>query len=195
MGAAHQEHVEEPAVDPHRHPQGHFVPEHREPTHHAQGAAHLEGGPARPGLVLLPGEQQQQCVATELQKAPTVGVSDVEEGGEALPDGGRQFFGPDLAVLGQGLRQLGEARDINEGDGPVDAQVPTSRGTRHPIDDQSRQIGRQELPTRKSASIIGWRRADRARGSRARCQYHRSTSRTTIGPPHVRPSVHLTYAM
>ena len=105
---ANEEEVEEPAVDPHRHPQGDPLAQDGHAPDFPEGAPHLDGGTTGTRLMGLAGEEEQQRVAAELEQPAPVGDGQVEQGHEAGPDGGRELLRSHLPVPGQPFGQLGE---------------------------------------------------------------------------------------
>ena len=106
---ADEEEVEEPAVDPHRHPQGDPLAQDGQAPDFSECPPHLDGGAAGTCLMGLTGEEEQQGVAAELEQPAPVGDGQVEQGDEAGPDGGGELLGPHLPVPGQSFGQFGEA--------------------------------------------------------------------------------------
>ncbi len=92
-----------------------------------------------------PGEQEEQRVAPELEEAAPGVVHDREESDEAIADRGGQLLGTDLSVLGESFGQLGESRDVDEGDGPLDDPMAQIRALLHPVDDEPWQVGPEEV--------------------------------------------------
>ena len=91
----------------------------------------------------LAGEMQKEGVTAKLQEPPAKGDSQVEKGHEATVDGCRQLLGADLAVLGQALRELGEAGNVHEGERSLDLAVTGLWSGGDPIDRQTGKIGSQ----------------------------------------------------
>ena len=100
--------VEEPAVDPHRHPQGDPLAQDGHAPDLSECAPHLDGGATGTRLMGLAREEEQQRVAAELEQPAPVGDGNVEQGDEAGPDGGRELLGTHLPVPGQSFGQFGE---------------------------------------------------------------------------------------
>ena len=105
---ADEEEVEDPAVDPHRHPQGDPLAQDGQAPDFSECPPHLDGGAAGTCLMGLTGEEEQQGVAAELEQPAPVGDGQVEKGDEAGPDGGGELLGPHLPVPGQTFGQFGE---------------------------------------------------------------------------------------
>jgi hypothetical protein len=95
--------------------------------------------------VVDPGEQEEQRVAPELEEAAPSVVRDGQEGYEAIPDRLRQLLCTDLSVLGESFGELGKSGDVHEGDGAFDQSMPRFWVFFHPVDDEPRQIRRQEM--------------------------------------------------
>ena len=88
-----------------------------------------------------PGEQEQERVAAELQEAAALAVRDREQLGEAAPDGVGELLGADLPALGQPLRELREARDVDERHGSLDFLIRPVGVVGDPVDDEPGQVG------------------------------------------------------
>ena len=145
MGVADQEEIEVTAVDADRHAQRDPFSQHADLAHLAQGPAHAHGGLARPHLVVVAGEEDQQRIPAELEQATAVRVGDGQEVHETGADGLAELFGAHLAVRGQALGELGEPRDVDEDHRPRDLAVQCLGGVGDPVDDQARQVGREGM--------------------------------------------------
>ena len=167
---ADQEEMEVARVHAHRHPERHLLAQDRQPAHRAQGAAHLDGGPTAARLVGIAREVEEECVAAEFEEPAAVGDRQVEQGHEAVADGGRQLLRPHLAVLGQGLRQLGEAGDVDEHHRARLHAVPLRGPLGDPLDAEPGEVGHQRVgrvrPRVSRARPAGLRR-DRPGGAGA----------------------------
>ena len=81
-----------------------------EPADVGEPGLHAERGAGGPLGVAGAGEEEEQRVAAELQEAAAGLVRDLEQRLEAGADRVGHLFGADLAVAGQALGHLGEAR-------------------------------------------------------------------------------------
>ena len=140
-----QEHVEEVAVDPDRHPQVHPLTQDVESAGGPQVPPHGEGRTARTRLVLGSREEEEQGVPAELQQLGAIGVGQGQEADEALVDDGSEFLGSDLALFGQSLGELGETRDVDEDQTALDRPVVQLGCGGLPVHDQARQVRHEEV--------------------------------------------------
>ncbi len=117
--------------------------------------------------VCLSGEVEQLGVAAELEEPPPVGHGDVEERDEAGADGGGELLGPDLPVFGEALGELGEAGDVDEGDGALELAVTGLRLSRHPLDGEPGEVRRERAAglVRRALGCLGG--CHRGRSSRS----------------------------
>ena len=152
---ADEEEVEDPAVDPHRHPQGDPLAQDGQAPDLSQRAPHLDGGAASTRLMGLTGEEEQQGVTAELEQPAPVGDGQVEQGDEAGPDGGGELLGPNLPVPGQTFGQFGETRDVDEDDRADLLLVPLIGRCGDPVDDQPGEVGRERV---LGLGAAAWRR-------------------------------------
>ena len=130
--------MEQPGVDTGRHAELHPRARDLEAARSPELLAHRDRGAAGPCFVTGPGEQQQERVAAELQEAPALGVRDREQLGEAAPDAVGEVLGTDLSALGQPLREIREARDVDERDGSLDLLIRPVDVVGDPVDDEPR---------------------------------------------------------
>ncbi len=103
-----------------RHPQRHPGAGNVDPADVAQHAAHADRGAAGARRMVGILEPQQQRVAAELEQAGAVVVGDRQDRLEAAADHLGDLLGAFPALPGKPLGQLGEARDVDEGDRAVD---------------------------------------------------------------------------
>ena len=122
-----------------------------QPADGAQAVPHPDRRVRGAGGVVVAREQQQQGVAAELQQAAARRVCNGQQLLEARIDRVGDLFGADLAVPGEPLRHLREARDVGEHHRAVD-DTPLRCTRRHvlvgprPLERQPRNI-RNERPS------------------------------------------------
>ena len=130
--SADEEAAELAAVHPGRHPQLHASRRWSRVDRQPGGAAACRRPRRRALGVRLPGEEHEQRVPAELQKAAAALVRDREELREAPTDDVDHLFGADLAVTGEALRELRETGDVDEEQGTVDHLPACGRPPRRP---------------------------------------------------------------
>ena len=102
---------------------------------------------ARHALASWPSPEKyiKQRVAAELEQAAAVGDGEIEERDEAGVDRRRQLLRTRLPEPGQSLRELGEARDVDEGDGALELLVQLLGVGADPLDGEPREVRRQGM--------------------------------------------------
>ena len=146
MGPAHDEQVERSGVDPHRHAE-------REPSAGevdladlAQRPAHRDRRATPPLRVTLTVEEQQQCVAAELDQSPSVRVGDRQDRLEDRSDDLGDLLGALLAPACEPFGELREPRDIDEDDGPLDLSNQGIRRIGEVLKEDARHVRLQIAP-------------------------------------------------
>jgi len=109
----------------------------------AKGGSHPERGIARPHLVLLAGEEQQERVAAELEEPAAEGVGDVEEPGEDEVHHLGDLLRAAFPSRGEALRHRREARDVDEDERSLELAPPGLGSLAQPIDDDPGDERRQ----------------------------------------------------
>ena len=159
VAVAREEAVHAAGVDAGRHPQ-HDAPRGGvEPADLGQPALHADRAQRRAFLVRVVGEEEEQRIATELEEAAARGVRDGEERFEALADPAGDLFGAHLAVPGETLGHLGEARDVDERERGVDGHPALVRVLPGPVDGQAGEIRTDRLGRHRqgSCSVGTWK--------------------------------------
>ena len=102
----------------------------------AERPPHLEGGPCRPGSVLLALVEQQERVSPELEEAASLRVRDSEERREGRVHDLGHLFRARLAEAGESLGHRREAGDVDERDRSVDFAPDRRRLVSEPLEGQ-----------------------------------------------------------
>ena len=132
MRLADEEEVEDPAVDPDVHPQRHLPGRRVERAELFERAPHAECRVAGPGRVRIAVEEEEERVASELHEPAAVRVGDREEPRERRAHHVRHLFCSKPPLGREALGHRGEARDVDERQGPVERAVPRVRGGSQP---------------------------------------------------------------
>ncbi len=140
---ADEEEVEDVAVDADVHLQRHRPDRRPRPPQRPQGPAHAVGGIAGTGSVVLPGEEEEQGVATELEQSTPSRVGDVEQALEGPIHHLRDLLGAELALLGEPLGHCGEAGDVDEVERSLEFASSGVGLCAQPVHDDARHVGRQ----------------------------------------------------
>jgi hypothetical protein len=140
---ADEEARERAGVDPGGHAQ-HDPPGARlEPTDVGEARLHPERGPRGASRVARAGEEQEECVAAELQEPAAGPVRDLQQRLEAGPDRVGDLLGTDLAVPGEALGHLREAGDVDEQQGALDRAGGLVGVGVGPVDGEPGDVGEQ----------------------------------------------------
>ena len=137
---ADEEEVEDAAVDADRHAKRDRSRVRADASDTTHGALHLESGPAGPPFVLVAVEEQEHGVAAPLDHPGAELVCAREALGETLVEDLVHLLGPDLASAGEPLRQVGEARDVDERERALDPPVDALGRLSDPLDDETRDV-------------------------------------------------------
>ena len=141
--------MEGPAVDADVHPERH--PAHRglRPPDLAQRPAHPVRRTRGAGGVTVAGEEEQQCVAAELEQAAALRIGDVEQVGERVVHHLRHLLRAHLPLAREALGHRREAGEVDERERAVERLPARGRLRLQPVDDEARhvrgEIGRGRL--------------------------------------------------
>ncbi len=143
VSVADQEEMERTGVGTDRDLELQLADRRRDLARPSELAAHLDRGRRRLTGVVRSGEQQQQCVAAELQELPAPLCGDPEHPAEDPAQRLDQLLGADPAPRGEFLREGGEARDVGEHHRALDDPPASFRLVGDPVeDDSSARAGR-----------------------------------------------------
>ena len=189
VGAADQEEVEDTGVRADRHAQRHLAGGRGERADPAQLAAHPVG--CGDGAVGVPValEEEQQCVAAELDQAALVGVGLGEERPERVADHVRDLLGTDLALPRQALRHLCEPGHVDEHRRALELPSEDVGSRPRPVEHQAREVrlqrGRHDAghpALRRSGSRWSCSSRCRSFGDHAAPRPFRGARRLSRGP-------------
>jgi hypothetical protein len=162
MGVADEEELEAAGVEAGMHPQLDGSRRRARTPDRPQRPPHLERRPRRTLGVPVALVEEQERVAAELEQAAAERVGPVEERRERRVHHVRHFLGARAPAARELLRHRREARDVDEGESPVDLEPAPLRARPQPLDRQPRNE-RDELGRAVGSVAVGRRH----RGERA----------------------------
>jgi hypothetical protein len=141
VGVPDEEEVEGAAVDADVHPERHVARRRARPPDLAQRPAHPVRRTRGADGVTVAGEEEQECVAAELEEAASLPVGDVEQVRERVVHHLRHLLRAHLPLAGEAFGHRGEAGEVDERERPVERLPAHLRLRLQPVRNEPRHVG------------------------------------------------------